>query len=314
MIPSWMTPEQVWQWQLCMKLRLHQVHGDAFQEFFASVMSKLHGDDYVPVRAYGRLGDKGCDGYLDSTGALFACYGKLADVSPVVSTLIQKINDDFAKVVANFAGTMKEWYFVHNLMNGLPAEAVQAIKALQVANPELKIGVIGPEGLEKRVFQMQEADLISLFGPVGTAEHSRNMRLDVVAGIIDSILKGFKDDVLPAASPKPVPVDKIEFNKIPLVWRQMLEAAARNSAYVDDYLENTFDPERGTKLALVFKERYQTLKGQELDPDEIMTALYQEITGIGVVAPDRALAAQALIAFLFESCDIFEDDPSKVTA
>lgn len=308
-----MAPEQVWQWQLSLRLRLHQVHGDAFQEFFATVMSRVHGDDYIPVRAFGRLGDKGCDGYLDSTGSLFACYGKLADVSPVVSTLVNKINDDFAKALANFADTMKEWRFVHNLMNGLPAEAVLAIKTLQASNPGLKIAVVGPDGLEKLVFQMQEIDLIGLLGPVGTAEHSRNMRIDVVAEIIDSILKGFKDEIPPAASPKPVPVDKIEFNKIPLVWREMLADAAKNSGYVDDYLETTVDPEKGTKLALVFRQRYQALRDQALDPDDIMTTLYQEITGIGVVAPERAHAAQALLAFLFESCDIFEDDPAKVT-
>lgn len=314
MIPSWMSAEQLWQWQLSLKLRLYQVHGDAFQEFFAAIMAKRHGDDYVAVRAFGKLGDEGCDGYIMSTGVMFACYGKLADVSPVVSTLVDKINDDFAKALKSFPGTMKEWYFVHNLMDGLPAKAVQAINALKAANPSLKIGIIGPEGVEKRVLELDQANLISLLGPAGTAEHTRNMRVEIVAEIVDTVLKGFADEVPPAASPKPVPVDKMDFNKIPMVWRQMLEAAARNAAYVDDYLEKTADPERGTKLALVFKHRYQTLRDQSLDPDAILASLYRDITGIGVVPIDRALAAQALIAFLFESCDIFEDEPAKVTA
>jgi hypothetical protein len=43
-----------------------------------------------------------------------------------------------------------------------------------------------------------------------------------------------------------------------------------------------------------------------------MAELYEMVTGIGSVTPARQVAAQAILAFLFESCDIFEDQPSKV--
>ena len=46
-------------------------------DFFADVMTRAHGDDYVATRPYGSLGDKGCDGYLASVGEVFACYGKV---------------------------------------------------------------------------------------------------------------------------------------------------------------------------------------------------------------------------------------------
>jgi hypothetical protein len=51
---------------------------------------------------------------------------------------------------------------------------------------------------------------------------------------------------------------------------------------------------------------------QNLSPSAIVASLYELITGIGSVTPVRQVAAQALPAFLFESCDIFEDDPAKV--
>ena len=43
-----------------------------------------------------------------------------------------------------------------------------------------------------------------------------------------------------------------------------------------------------------------------------MSSLYDMIAGAGNVTPQRQIAAQALLAFLFESCDIFEDLPSRV--
>jgi hypothetical protein len=45
-----------------------------------------------------------------------------------------------------------------------------------------------------------------------------------------------------------------------------------------------------------------------------MRSLYEGITGVGSVSPERQVAAQALLAYLFEACDIFEDHPSKVNA
>ncbi len=57
----------------------------------------------------------------------------------------------------------------------------------------------------------------------------------------------------------------------------------------------------------MFNARYKYLKAQNLTPASIMDGLYEFVTGIGSVAPARQVAAQALLAHLFESCDIFEN-------
>ena len=72
------TATQRYYWRIALELRLRKANSDAFQDFFSTVMGLLHGDDFVRVRPYGALGDKGCDGYLHSVGQLFQCYGALA--------------------------------------------------------------------------------------------------------------------------------------------------------------------------------------------------------------------------------------------
>ena len=62
----------------------------------------------------------------------------------------------------------------------------------------------------------------------------------------------------------------------------------------------------------MFRVRYEYLKAQGLASGAVMSGLYEMVTGIGIVPPERQVAAQALLAFLFESCDIFEDEPAKV--
>jgi hypothetical protein len=45
-----------------------------------------------------------------------------------------------------------------------------------------------------------------------------------------------------------------------------------------------------------------------------MAGLYEAVVGIANVTNDRAVAAQALLAFLFHACDIFEDKPFEAAA
>ena len=70
---EWMTSEQRFAWQTALELKLRRVSGVAFQDFFADVMTRAHGDDFIATRPRGQLGDKGCDGYLTSCGRVFAC-------------------------------------------------------------------------------------------------------------------------------------------------------------------------------------------------------------------------------------------------
>ena len=58
-----MMTEEHW-WKISLRLKLRQSSGDQFQQFFSLLMEQLHGSDFVRIRPFGQLGDKGCDGYL----------------------------------------------------------------------------------------------------------------------------------------------------------------------------------------------------------------------------------------------------------
>ena len=103
-----MTPEQRYWWRVALELKLRKSAGDAFQDFFSTVMEKAHGSDFVRLRAFGKLGDKGCDGYLQSCGQVFQCYGALNGEAVKVAYLVAKMGDDFAKAVSAIPSIMKE--------------------------------------------------------------------------------------------------------------------------------------------------------------------------------------------------------------
>lgn len=292
-------------WRIALELRLRQSHGDAFQDFFSVVMGHLHGSDFVRVRAYGSLGDKGCDGYLQTTGQLFQCYGALNGESKKVATLTKKIKDDFATAKAKLGSIMKEWHMVLNLVDGVPVQAVETVEAMKAANPGIKIGLIGKEGLEERVFGLNAERIASLLGPTATPVEVKT--LDV------AVLRRLVDDLALSAAPPPdsvdlnlVPVGKLTHNGLPTHWQMFVRSGWANAPIVASYFARHPDPMKGDQVAALFTQKYQSLKGQNLMPGTIMTALLELITGQGPVPPQNQVAAQALLTHFFESCDIFE--------
>ncbi len=295
-------------WRIALELRLRQSHGDSFQEFFSVVMGHIHGSDFVRVRAYGKLGDKGCDGYLQSNGQLFQCYGALNGETNKVATLIKKMKEDFTTAKTKLGGIMKEWHMVLNLVEGVPVEAIETLEALRFANPSIKIGLIGKEGIEERVLGLSGERIASLLGPSATPIEAKT--LDV------AVLRKLVDDLALSPAPPPdsvdlalVPVSKLTHNGLPMHWQMFVRSGWANAPIVESYFARHPDPLKGDQVGTLFIQRYQSLKAQNLMPGNIMTALLELVTGLGPVPPQNQVAAQALLTHFFESCDIFEREP-----
>jgi hypothetical protein len=150
-----MTPEQLYRWKIALELKLRKCSGTAFQDFFADVMTAKHGSDYVRVRPYGSLGDKGCDGYLQPTGDIFACYGAINGDSGKVDYLTGKMAEDYGKAVTSLSAVMHGWFMVHNLVDGLPAHAITKLNELKATDKnKVQFGFKGLEAFEELILSL----------------------------------------------------------------------------------------------------------------------------------------------------------------
>jgi hypothetical protein len=285
---------------------MRRASGDAFQDFFSTLMSLRHEDDFVRVKPFGRLGDKGCDGYLNSSGQLFQCYGATNGEIKTVASITKKMKDDFGKAASNFGGLMHEWHMTHNLVGGLPAEAIQTLNDLAKANPSVKFGFIGIEGISARLFELSAEQITSLIGPAATDRDAKNLDIQNVRNLVHELAKKTDEVILNTLDLRPVSPEKLDFNRLPNHWRALIAGGWQNAPHVAQYFDRHPDPLTGDRVAKLFHERYLALKTQHLQPGDIMAALYELVTGIGNVSPQLQVAAQALLAFLFENCDIFE--------
>ena len=274
-------------------------------------METVHGSDFVRVRSFGALGDKGCDGYLKTSGTVFQCYGAINGDKSKVGYLISKMGTDFNKAQNSVSDIMRQWQMVHNLVDGLPVDAVQTLHSMEKDNPHLQFAFFGLERFEKIVDDLTDAHKIELFGPAATNEDAQNLQVEELRSLIDALVRAREDDGLRLANIEPVSEDKLNTNELPVSWHDLISGGWRNAHLVSAYFSQHHDPMRGEHIAGLFRARYDYLKSQQLDSASIMDSLYEFVTGIGSVPPPRQVAAQALLAHLFESCDIFENKPAE---
>lgn len=306
-----MTPDKRYWWKIALELKLRKCSGDAFQDFFSALMTKRYGNDFVRVRAYGSLGDKGCDGYLLSSGKVFQCYGALNGDSGKVKYLVNKMATDFAKAQKELPSIMNEWLMVHNLVEGLPIEAVEKLKQLKSIDKSTQFSFMGLEAFEAILFDLEEVDIEDLLGAVAASEDVSNLQTSELRDLVRDVAVMADSATIQLKTIRPVPVQKLEFNGLPGHWKSLIAGGWQNAHLVSTYIQSHHDPLVGEKVAQNFNSKYLYLRDQNLSPGHIMSSLYESIVGNGLVNIPRQVAAQSLLAYLFESCEIFEDQPIK---
>ena len=79
---------------------------------------------------------------------------------------------------------------------------------------------------------------------------------------------------------------------------------------VEQYFRKSALVELGDKIAEEFRKRYSDLKLLELPPDQILMCLQQYAGMSG--EPRRQAAVMAVLAYFFDTCEIFEDPEFEV--
>lgn len=297
--------DQSWHWLLELKLR--KTSGNAFQTFFSDLMEAKYGEDFVRVKPYGRLGDKGCDGYLQSTGTVYACYGAQNGATGAVASFIKKMNDDFAKARTDLGGIMKSWQMTHNIIEGLPVEAILAKDKLEKDHTSIEFGFVGKPKLLKIMGGLSEDQRVGFLGEYARNQDYYDIQMIEVKELVDSLVGDIES--MPLANPtiEPVSPEKLELNKIPAVWAQVLRTGRVNAHHIRNYFDAHAIPTRGESVAQIFREKYLDLRSQSLDANTIMSELYEFVAGPGAVSVAKQVAAHSLLSYLFERCEIFEN-------
>ncbi|WP_152366352.1 ABC-three component system protein, partial [Pseudomonas aeruginosa] len=258
----------------------------------------------MACRPWGNVGDRKNDGYLPSARILFQSY---APNELSAADAIKKINEDFEGAKEHWEEYFDEWTFVHNAPDGrLGPHIIEALAKLRKDNPQIKIGHCGYEEMLAKFRQLSLQDLESWFGPSLTMEANVNLGYsDLIA-----VLTHISITPVPTASEvRDVSRGKIEANLLSQAVADFLKIGMQKSPLVAQFFNNWKNPTYGEQIAQAFKSEYVALRDgvPQLHPDEIFGRLEAWAGGTANTTPTHKAAVLAVMAYLFDKCEIFED-------
>jgi hypothetical protein len=278
--------------------------GDGFQRLFERLMAKVHPNDFMACRPWGKIGDRKNDGYLPSARILFQSY---APNELTAADTIKKIQEDFEGAKDYWEKYFDEWTFVHNAHDGrLGPRIIEVLAILRNENPKIKIGHCGYEEMLAKFRQLSLQDLESWFGPSLTMEANVNLGYSDLMAVLNHI------SVAPAPATsevKDVSRGKVEANLLSPAVAGFLKLGMQKSPLVMEFFNSWQSPVYGDQIASAFKTEYVALKNAtpHLHPDEIFGRLEAWAGGVANTTPTHKAAVLAVMAYLFDKCEIFED-------
>lgn len=279
--------------------------GDAFQTLFERLMGLAYPKDFMACRPWGNRGDRKNDGFLKSERCLFQVYAP-NEMSERVAK--KKIKEDFEDGKKHWGEHFNKWVFAHNAVNGLPPHIQQMILNLEKANPGITLQHWGLNEFLKVFRKVSKGDRELWLGYAPSNETKAQIGFADLQPILESL--GNKSAPKDYAV-RDVPTRKIEANALSENVAILLKTGMEKAALVGNFFMQWPDETLGEQIAEAFRDKYKSLHSQKSSPDVIFSELQQWAGGEKRGIPKHEMAIFAVIAYFFDSCDIFEEPRSQ---
>lgn len=286
-------------YELMFALAFRSKLGTEFQDFFASIMERGYPTDFQRVKPYGKNGDKKCDGYHRSLKRVYQVY---APEKMRVAETNNKIDEDFSGAVEHWMENMTTWVFVHNQWRGVAPDIVQKLLAIRGTKGVTAISWCEPE-LHDEFFRLSPDNQALLLGPAPTPQSFARIQMKDVVQIANVIAQ---QETPPPEEIKEVPAGKLKANSLSVNVQNLLTMGSRKGKLVARFFAEWHDPELGDRIAKAFRSKYEDLRAANVVADEAFFELWKLAGGGAQKSIDHEAAVLAVLAFLFEECEIFE--------
>jgi len=313
-----MTSEERYFARTQFKLRIYAANGQRYQDIFVNVMTKRY-DGFRPIKPQGRnIGDEANDGYIAEAGRYYQVYAP-EEPDEKITYAVNKAKNNFKRLKEKWQETapIEEYFFVFNdkFLGSYP-EIEHTLASIEEDNDLKVCASFLAKDLENEFMKLSKDDMIAVLESV--IPHAEELQ-DIDYGILSSILQHVVDNnkSLSISSLPDIDIDKkIEFNCISKYVAILLNVGSFQQGTIRDYFFRngifTRADIRDRLAALYKKAKEKVLEYKIIDiahGDQIFFAILDEI----VPSKTRAVqdAAIALMAFFFETCDIFEEPPNE---
>jgi hypothetical protein len=315
-VHSNMNPHEKYFVRELFKSRILAANGAAFEKLFTEIWTYAH-SGFRQIKPQGKRGDKKNDGYLTDKGEYYQVYAP-ENSSDNVSKAVKKLEGDFAGLKAYWdrISPVRAYRFVFNdKYDGSFPEIESACARLKSMHNLDECRVILAADLEATLFNcLSDDQIFALVGSIPRPELFKGLDYRGLRDVIEHLLHRLKPQNL-ANSPLVAPdfEDKIKFNALGERYAILLRSGNRYSGELDVYFGNQGDFQRD-QIHRIFKDLYQSARQKIVDgegdltrSDRIFVDIFQQALPKGQHTFPVESAVFVLMAYYFETCDIFEE-------
>jgi hypothetical protein len=203
---------------------------------------------------------------------------------------------------------MREWRLVHNAP-ALPAEAVALLARLNRKYPSIKVNHLPPSELVNLAIGIPRGPLERFVGRIPSVSELRKLNFEE----IDDLMLALEAiDTTPSLAVPTIPSPaKLSHNRLPDHIALLLRGQEVVTRQFQAYFSDTHRTDIGNRASEKMRVEYERRRDRGEPPEAIFWGLVEFAGGLeGSHSRRRALLG--FLAYLFFSCEIFENVPKSV--
>lgn len=319
-IGSSLTLHEKWLVRVLFKSQILAANGTAFEKLFTKIWPYAH-PGFRQIKPQGKRGDKKNDGYHTDTGEYYQVYAP-ENSSANVTAAVKKLENDFVGLKAYWDKVcpVRAYRFVFNdKYDGSFPDIELACARLKAAYGLDDCRVILAADIENTLFErLTDDQILAVVGQIPGPELVKAIDYRGLRDVIEHLLHNLK----PAdwrVSPLIAPdfEEKLVFNSLGQLYASLLRSGNRHSGDLDAFFVNQGNFLRD-QIHHIFKDFYrsarQRIAGGEGDlsrSDRIFLDILQNALPRAQYTVPIENAVFSLMAYYFETCDIFEEPPRR---
>lgn len=304
-----MNTDQKYLARLIFKTKIYASDGQMFENLFTSIMEKSN-SHFMQVKPYGKIGDRKNDGFDKTTGEYFQVFAPqdIHNPSTIISAT-EKLNDDFKGLYDywNDKYPIKKYNFVVNdKYKGVPPQLYSKISELELAYPNVEFQIFTSAKLEDTILAMDIDAVTSIIGYV--ADVSIQLEYSALNEVLEHLMQMQDTSTFDEVLTVPDFEEKIIFNKLSAKIANMLRSASYQVGGLEVYFrchsEITKSEIQSKMVDCYIKATNSIDKTLDNYADLVFMKILDDIYPNGNISIRNAI--MILMAYYFESCDIFE--------
>lgn len=288
-------------------------NGQAYEDLFVDVMRR-DSSDFVPVKPQGRVGDRKNDGYNRTTGCYYQVF---APENPAMKqqAAVKKLKTDFSGLMAYWdtITPVREFHFAFNdKYSGAFPEMIADLAAIEKSYKLDDCSCFLAQHLEERLLLLPDDAIQAVIGYIPDPGTLLQLDYSILNEVIGHIMT-YKGEIAPSQLLKAPDFEhKITFNFLSPPVGALLRSASYQVGILEGYfaLNSVFAKQ---SIRNTLNQMYQNALAKLQDVEEAKRGDLVFFEILNTAAPGKMKAVRdavlVVMAYFFESCDIFEDPP-----